>query len=39
MVAGEAGDHSMHHPYNQTDHRRSPLAADTPSAAAFLEGA
>ncbi len=28
----EAGDHSMHHPY-QAGHNRSPSAADTPSAA------
>ena len=34
----EAGDHSMHHPY-QADHGRSPSAADSPSAAAVPGGA
>jgi hypothetical protein len=39
VVAGAADDDSMHHPYNQADHGRSPSAADMPSAAAFLGGA
>ena len=34
----EAGDHSMHHPY-QAGHDRSPSAADAPSAAAVPGGA
>ena len=35
----EAGDHSMHHPYHQADHGRSPSAADASSAAAVPGGA
>jgi hypothetical protein len=35
---GDAGDHSMHHPYHP-DHSRSPSAADSPSAAAVPGGA
>jgi hypothetical protein len=34
----EAGDHSMHHPY-QAEHGHSPSAADSPSAAAVPGGA
>jgi hypothetical protein len=34
----EAGDHSMHHPY-QAGHGRTPSAADSPGAAAVLGGA
>jgi len=34
----DAGDHSMHHPY-QADHGRSPSAADSSSAAAVPGGA
>src|SRR5271166_2852360 len=34
----EAGDHSMHHPY-QAEHGHSPSAADSPSAAAVTGGA
>jgi len=34
----DAGDHSMHHPY-QADHGRSPSAADSPSAATVPGGA
>jgi hypothetical protein len=34
----EAGDHSMHHPY-QAGHDRSPSVADAPSAAAVPGGA
>ena len=34
----EAGDHSMHHPY-QAGHGRGPSAADAPSAAAVPGGA
>ena len=34
----DAGDHSMHHPY-QADRDRSPSAAGTPSAAAVPGGA
>jgi len=32
-------DHSMHHPYQQAGHGRSPSAADMPSAGAFPRGA
>jgi hypothetical protein len=35
----EAGDHSMHHPYNQAGHGQSPSAANMPSPAAFPGGA
>ena len=35
----EAGDHSMHHPYNQSGHGQSPSAANMPSPAAFPGGA
>src|SRR5208282_5896759 len=33
-----AGDHSMHHPYQQADHGRNPSAANMPSAAAVPGG-
>jgi Domain of unknown function (DUF4331) len=35
----QGGDHSMHHPYDQAGHGRSPSAADMPSAAALPGGA